>query len=173
MQFWAPHHVKVIEKLEAVQRRATKMITSLRNKPYKERLARLNLFSLERRRLRRKITECFKIFKGFTNVDASKMLSIDNTPRIRSNGAKLRCKQVQLDFTKLFSTNDVVREWNKGPPSVVQCDTINSLKNKLDLHLLSYRTRGMHARRTHVAFNRYRVVSISVFTPAAKLCSQS
>ncbi len=46
VQFWAPHHAKDRAKLEAVQRKATKMITSLRNKPYEERMARLNLFSL-------------------------------------------------------------------------------------------------------------------------------
>ncbi len=34
VQFWAPHHVKDIAKMEAVQRRASKMIISLRNKPY-------------------------------------------------------------------------------------------------------------------------------------------
>ncbi len=37
----------------------------------------------EKRRLRGKIIECFKILKGFTNVDANKMLLIDNTPRTR------------------------------------------------------------------------------------------
>ena len=137
VQFWSPHHAKDIAKLEAVQRRATKMITSLRNKSYEERLASLNLFSLEKRRLRGKLIECYKILKGFTNVDANKLFSIDNSARTRSNGVKLRCKQVQLDCTKFFFTNDVVREWNKLPPSVVQCDTINSFKNKLDQHLLN------------------------------------
>ncbi len=137
LQFWSPHHAKDIAKLEAVQRRATEMITSLRNKSYEERLARLNLFSLEKRRLRGKFIECFKILKGFANVDASKMFLTDNTSRTRSNGVKLRCQQVQLNCTKFFFTNDVVREWNKLPPSVVQCDTVNSFKNKLDHHLLS------------------------------------
>ncbi len=97
----------------------------------------VHLFSLEKRRLRGKIFECFKILKGFTNVDASKMFLIDNTSRTRSNGVKLRCKHVQLDCNKFFFTNDVAREWNKLPPSVVQCDTVNSFKNKLDHHLLS------------------------------------
>ncbi len=45
VQFWSPHHAKDIAKLEAVQRMATKMIPSLRNKSYEERPARLNLFS--------------------------------------------------------------------------------------------------------------------------------
>ncbi len=48
VQFWSPHLAKDIAKLEAVQRRAMKMIPSLHNKSYEERLAQLNLFSLEK-----------------------------------------------------------------------------------------------------------------------------
>ncbi len=92
--------------------------------------------SLEKRRLRGKLIECFKIFKGFTNVDANKLFSIDNLSRTRSNGIKLICRQIELNCTKSFITNDIVREWNKFPPSVVQCSTVNSFKNKLDHHLL-------------------------------------
>ncbi len=46
-QFYCSHHARDISKLEAVQWTAT-MTTSLRNKSYKERLARINLLSLER-----------------------------------------------------------------------------------------------------------------------------
>ncbi len=136
MQFWSTRHTKDITKLEAVQRKATKMIISLRNISYEERLASLNLFSLEKRRLRGKLNECFKILKGFTNVGASKLLSVDDILRTRRNGVKLRCKQVQVDNTKFFF-NDVFMEWNKLPPSVVQCDTINLSKSKLDHHFLN------------------------------------
>ncbi len=55
VQFCSPHLAKDIAKLGAVQRMATKMIPSLRNKSYEERLARLNLFSLEKRRPRGKL----------------------------------------------------------------------------------------------------------------------
>ncbi len=54
VQFWAPYHAKDVAKLETFQRRATKMITSFRNKSYEEGLARLNLFSRERKTATRK-----------------------------------------------------------------------------------------------------------------------
>ncbi len=138
VQFWSPHHAKDIAKLEGVQRRATKMIPSLRNKTYEERLSTLNMLSLEKRRLRGKLIECFKILSlnDFTNVHRSKLFLIDETLRTRNNGIKLKCKQVNSDSTKIFFTNVVVQEWNKLPPSVVQCNTIESFKNKLDRHFL-------------------------------------
>ncbi len=122
-------------KLEAVQRRPTKMIPSLRNKSYEERLVPLNLFSLEKRRLQGKLIECFKILKGFTNVDANRLL-IDDSSQTRSNGVKLKSKQLYLDCTKFFFNSDIKREWNMLPPSVVQCNMIDSFQNKLDRRLL-------------------------------------
>ncbi len=77
------------------------------------------------------------MLKGFTNMVASKVFSIDNTSEIKNNGVKLRCKLVELDCTKFFFFNDLVREWNKLPTLVVQCDTINSFKNKLNNQFLN------------------------------------
>ncbi len=135
-KFWSPHHAKDIAKLAAVQRRVTKMIPSLRNESFEERLARLNLFSLEKRRLRVKLS-IFKILIGFTNVNADKMFSIVDLSRTRRNGIILSCRrQIELDCTKLFFTYDDVREWNKLAPSAVQSNTINSFKNKFEHHLL-------------------------------------
>jgi hypothetical protein len=54
IQAWRPYLRKDIDLLEGVQRRATKMIPSLKFKSYEDRLNELELTTLETRRLRRK-----------------------------------------------------------------------------------------------------------------------
>ena len=54
--------------LEGVQRKATKMIPSLRNL-CKERLKRLGMFSLKRRRLRGCMIEVLKMIQGIDKVN--------------------------------------------------------------------------------------------------------
>jgi len=55
--------------LERVQRRATKMIETCKNKSYIERLSFLNLTSLETRRLRADLLLTYKILNGLEGTD--------------------------------------------------------------------------------------------------------
>ena len=57
------HHTKImdIEKIEKVQKRATKMINSIKNLSYENRLRMLNLPTLKFRRLRGDMIEVYKI----------------------------------------------------------------------------------------------------------------
>ena len=68
VQFWSPSMRKDIERLEKVQARATKLIPSIRHMSYERRLAELNLYSLEKRRIRGQLIETFKILKGIENI---------------------------------------------------------------------------------------------------------
>ena len=72
-QFWSPYYRKDIDKLERAQRRVTKMIPRLKNKPYEERLKELNLFSLSRG----DPIEMFKMIRGFDNVNINYYVIID------------------------------------------------------------------------------------------------
>ena len=76
IQACSPSLRRDINALEKVQRRATKLVPSLRNLPYEERLRRLHLPSLEDRRIRGDMIETFKILKGFDQVDARKFFYI-------------------------------------------------------------------------------------------------
>ena len=49
---WSAHKKKDIKKLERLLRAATKLALTLRNLPYEERLFRLKLSTLEKRRKR-------------------------------------------------------------------------------------------------------------------------
>ena len=49
---WSPYKKGDIETIEKVQKRATKLVISLKKSPYKERLLQLNLHTLKYRRLR-------------------------------------------------------------------------------------------------------------------------
>ena len=131
VQFWAPSQRKDIERLEGVQARATKLIPSIRHLGYHRRLDRLNLFSLEKRRLRGQLIETFKILKGIDNVDSQNLFSL-NSNHTRSNGWKLELKRFNTSQCGNFFTYKVASYWNRLPADVVNSTTVNQFKNRLD-----------------------------------------
>ena len=58
---WSPYKKGDIEAIEKVEKRATKLVISLKKLPYKERLLQLNLHTLKYRRLRGDMIEVYKI----------------------------------------------------------------------------------------------------------------
>ena len=67
---WHPYLRKDIDMLEAVQHRATRMIPSFAKLSYEERLRRIDLPTLEYRRLRGDAIETYKFLTGkYTDYD--------------------------------------------------------------------------------------------------------
>ena len=131
-QFWSPYYRKDIDSLESVQRRMTKMLQGFRNIPYKERLKRLNLHSLERRRARGDLIEVFKWVKGINKGNIDQVLELSNQNRTRNNGYKLEKLRFRTDIGKNWVTNRVVNDWNRLSRHVVESETLNTFKKRLD-----------------------------------------
>ena len=133
VQAWNPYLQKDIEKLERVQRRATKLIEGFRNLSYEARLNKTGLISLEQRRVRGDLIQVFKMIKGFDKVNYKEFFEISSSSRTRGHSYKIVKKRCNGDLRKHFFTQRVVNSWNNLPQHVVDADTINCFKNRLDV----------------------------------------
>ena len=98
---WNPHQMGVIRKLENVQRRSTKLIPSLQNLTYSERLKNLNLPSLSYRRNRIDLIMTYKILNEDALVDKDYFFTM-NTSHTRSNGFEIY-KKYNRTSTRCFT----------------------------------------------------------------------
>ena len=100
---------------------------------YNQRLSKLNLPSLEYRRLRGDYIEVYKILHQiYDPLTTETLLTIDSNNITRTNTLKLKKNRVNyLPYQKFF-TNRVITNWNRLSRDIVRAETLNSFKNKLD-----------------------------------------
>jgi hypothetical protein len=136
MSAWNPHLKKDIATLEAVQRRATKKAPGLNGLCYEERLKRLNLTSLEERRVRGDLIQQFKIVNGYDKVKWHKNphISTENNHRPMTRGHRFKItKENTKDNIRLnFFKNRIANDWNALSNEIVEANTINSFKARID-----------------------------------------
>ncbi len=128
----SPNLVADINHLERIQRLATRLVTAMRHLPCEERLQRLGLHSLQRRRLRDDLITAFKIFKGLLDIDPNLFF----LPPARRGHRGYPFKVIQgashrQSRGSVFSVR-VVKHWNKLPASVVTVPSVNVFKKRLE-----------------------------------------
>ena len=131
VQAWNPILVKDKKTLEAVQRRFTRLFGDIRSRPYFDRLKALNLFSMERRRLRGDLIVTFKIIKGFSET-GKQLFSLNTNLALRGHELKLLKPRAMTRLRANFISHRVINSWNKLPPKVVLATTVVAFKKLLD-----------------------------------------
>jgi hypothetical protein len=139
-----------ISAIEKVQRRATKMIKSIRNKPYEERCSLLGLTSLHVRRWRGDMIEIYKLTRGLEHVSLTLPLTSINaqsgqggpSSAIRGHAYKLNSEHTSSSQRNNFAQAVANRDhflpnrirpfWNKLPPAIAEAKSLNSFKALLD-----------------------------------------
>ena len=132
IQAWRPYLKKDVDKLERVQRRATKLISECRKCSYKDRLEFTGLTSLEDRRDRGDMIEVFKLAKGITKINKDKLLTFSTSTRTRGHPFKLQKTRPRLEVRKNCFSHRVVNKWNALPTAVIESDNVNMFKNRYD-----------------------------------------
>ena len=130
---WSPYKLKHIDALEAVQRRATKILPNLKNLSDAERLRKLSLPTLTYRRIRGDMIELYKIMHGFYNSDACPKLEL-NLYKTRGHSYKLFKRSCTTNTRMHYFSFRVVDKWNSLPNEIVNAPSINSFKTRLDKH---------------------------------------
>ena len=136
---WSPHLKQDQNQLERVQRRATRLIPSLRRLPYSERLKALDLPTLAFRRTRYDLIQTFKLIKGIdtmsqdtgcTSCTHSTMFQPSLSRHTRGHSQKLQVQQATGPRKRFFSTR-VTPLWNKLSETTVNAGTVNHFKTGL------------------------------------------
>ena len=122
------------DMIEAVQIRATKMVPGLRSMTYTESLKTLKLPTMTYRRLRGDMITVYKIMKGLYHKECCPKLPtlMEKTGREGRQPLQLYQERSNLDLRKHSFTQRVVSVWNTLPSYVVQAESINDFKSKLD-----------------------------------------
>ena len=142
---WMPHKLHHIDEIEKVQRRASKLIPSLKHLSYSDRLKKLSMTSQRFRHLRGDMIHVFKILNSLHDIEPSQFFSQPTVSSTRGHQKKLHKPSVK-STRKLHSFSyRTIATWNNLPDSVISAPTINAFKNRLDRHWARHPL--MHAHR--------------------------
>src|SRR6218665_773802 len=130
IQVWSPYLKQDMEKLEKVQRRATKMIQGYKYLSYEERLTRCG--TLEKRRSRGDLIEAYKIITGKESMQWERFFELAPSKLTRGPGHRYKLfKKRKGTLGQTFFSARVVDLWNALDDSTVSVDNVTAFKRKL------------------------------------------
>ena len=132
---WSPWTQADTHCLERVQIRAVKAISGLKGQTYEERLAELNLQSLQNRRVEIDMVQTFKLVNG---TDSGQWFTrADNRRATRATAGRdnLLLMPSQHEYRRNFFSQRVITGWNTLPDTVKEARNAEGFKRQYRRHL--------------------------------------
>ena len=76
--------------------------------------------------------QCFKLLKGIDRIDPEKLLQRATTESTRGHHLKLFKKRAKSEMRRATFGFRVVDDWNGLPSHVIEAETVNKFKGRLD-----------------------------------------
>ena len=130
---WNPSKIGQIESIERIQREFTRRISGCKDLNYWERLKKLKLMSLQRRRERYMIIQVWKIINGqapnCTEMEFKENERLGTRAIVPSIPRAAQCS-VRTDYEHSFGVK-AAQLWNILPKTIKEASTITQLKISL------------------------------------------
>jgi len=108
------------------------MIPGLKDLNYEERLKELGIWSLEERKNQADLLEVFKMNSGLSAISFQEFFEVDKQQKTQGHSWKIHKQRCHLDVRKYFFSDRVVNRWNKLDQDIVDCESVNGFKNRLE-----------------------------------------
>jgi len=105
---WNPHRLGLIKDLEKVQMRATKLVITIKNLTYKDKLKKLKLPTLKYRRIRGDMIEVYKILTNKYDSRVNLYLEKQQDGITRGHSLKLVNNRYHYDLRKFSFASRIV-----------------------------------------------------------------
>ena len=125
IQTWRPYRKKDLDKLESIQRRATKMIPELRDLRYESHLIKYGLATLDTGRLRYDQIEGFLILNDYEDIDRNTFFILKEGSRTKGHKSALVKERCKLDIRKYSLLHRVINEWNKLSNDCINASSVS------------------------------------------------
>ena len=131
---WHPLFKRQLHSLESVQRRATKILNTIKDLPYADRLRYLKLPSIKYRQIRNDIIQTYKIIHNIDNIDGNSLFQVNNV-NTRNPDSKLYKCYSRTNIRSNYFSNRVNNIWNSLSETTKNSPDMDKLKQNIDMEL--------------------------------------
>ena len=88
---------------------------------------------MRRTKGKKDLIEAFKLLKGIVKLEYSLFFKFSGDSKVRGHTYKIVKNSFRLDVRNNFFSNRVMDAWNELPQYVVDAETVNSFKARLNI----------------------------------------